>query len=269
MSYIVYISKDAYKQNNTYYLRKGNTMKKSFVFAAVAATIAASSAMASGTTPITVTGTNTVDWTGSISAGQLDDVCNFISNTSGSMGFTGTTWTTDVVASVELKQRNAYKILVQPDHYVREIDASGAILANGVAHAVNVDYAATGSGTASSQAKAYIQDATTPQQVGNVETVLDPAIHLVTLTSTAGSNTGLSGTISNDAGQLVDDNKAKLELTGTATINGDGSVNEIAIPFGHLKLDIGGTAELIDSSDVALLKNGSRYAITHTVTCLK
>jgi hypothetical protein len=29
MSYIVCISKDAYKQNNTYYLRKGNTMKNS------------------------------------------------------------------------------------------------------------------------------------------------------------------------------------------------------------------------------------------------
>ena len=125
MSYIINISKDAYKQHNTYYLRKGNTMKKSFVMAAVAATIAASSAMATTITPTGVS--NKVDWTGSIGANDLADVCNFIDNDSGAMTFDGGVWTSDNTdtAFVELKQRGAHKIMVEPDHYVREVDSNG------------------------------------------------------------------------------------------------------------------------------------------------
>jgi len=273
MSYIVCISKDAYKQNNTYYLRKGNTMKKSFVFAAVAATIAASSAMA--LTEITPTGTNTVEWSGTIQPGQLTDVCNFIGNASGEMTFSGDTWTSDDAAFVELKQRGAHMIKVVPDHYVREVDGTGNILAGGVAHAVNVDYSpdtADGAaviGASGSQATAYIQDTSNPQQVGNVETDLDSTVAGVRVFSYAGSNSG-SDVVSNTATAptLDDTKKARFYIQGD--VSGTSSVSvQSAIPFGHLKLDIAGTATLVNSADKALLKNGSRYAITHTVTCLK
>ena len=270
MSYIVCISKDAYKQNNTYYLRKGNTMKKSFVFAAVAATIAASSAMA--LTEITPTGaSNKVDWTGSIGATDLVDVCNFISNTSGTMDFAGTKWTTDVAASVELKQRGATVILVQPDHYVREVDASGAILASGVAHAVNVDYTPNSAdgdviNGAGSQVTAYIQDATNPQQLGNTATLIDANTTGVHVKSFAGSNSG-TDVVSNNPASLVDSAKANLQILGEEVTST--GANLVAIPFNQLKLEIGGTATLVNSADEALLKNGASYAITHTVTCLK
>ena len=269
MSYIVCISKDAYKQNKTYYLRKGNTMKKSFVFAAVAATIAASSAMA---TVIAPTGaSNLVDWKGSIGADDLVDVCNFISNTPGHMNFSGTTWTTDVDASVELKQRGAHVILVRPDHYVREVDSTGNILAGGVAHAVNVDYTPnTDDGDVSildagSQMQAYIQDATDPQQVGNILTDIDSNTAGVVVKSVKGSNSG-TNVVSNAPGavSLDDDLRAILQMYGS-----DASGNATAIPFGHVKLTIAGSAELVNSADEALLQNDSSYAITHTVTCLK
>ena len=275
MSYIINISKDAYKQNNTYYLRKGNTMKKSFVMAAVAATIAASSAMATTITPTGVS--NKVDWTGSIGANDLADVCNFIDNDSGAMTFDGGVWTSDNTdtAFVELKQRGAHKIMVEPDHYVREVDSNGNILNGGVAHAVNVDYTPNtsdgviGIGSSdSSQATAYIQDANNPQQVGNVAVLLSDAVDLgARVLSEAGSNVKDNGTISN-TGQLLDSKKGKFYIQGDTLTDMSGTT-ALAIPFGHLKLTIGGTATLIDGADEALLKNGSRYAITHTVTCLK
>jgi hypothetical protein len=266
MSYIVCISKDAYKQNNTYYLRKGNTMKKSFVFAAVAATIAASSAMA---TEITPTGTNTVDWAGSIGAAELADVCNFISNTPGHMNFSGTTWITDVDASVELKQRGAHVIFVRPDHYVREVDSTGNILAGGVAHAVNVDYTPdtddgdVAIGDSGSQMHAAIPDASNPQQVGNILTDIDSNTAGVVVKSKKGSNSG-TNVVSNDANQLNDGLRAVLQMYGSDALS-----NATAIPFGHVKLTIAGTAELVNTADEALLQNDSSYAITHTVTCLK
>ena len=262
MSYIVCISKDAYKQNKTYYLRKGNTMKKSFVFAAVAATIAASSAMATEIAPTGVS--NKFDWTGT--ASNLAEVCNFIESTDGSMTYAGGVWTASG-ASVEIKQRGAHMITVEPDHYVREtVTLGGSTLAGGVAHAVNVNYA-PGNGGSDSEVNAFVQDATDPNNLGNtVEQALGGGN---TVTYTAGSNAAGAGVISNLAGELDDTKKGKMEVKGAVETNGRGEVTGTFSLPGHLKININGEAELVDSQDEALIKNGASYAITHTVTCLK
>lgn len=259
MSYIINISKDAYKQHNTYYLRKGNTMK-TFVYAAVAATIASSSMAATVGTPATV------EWSGSVN--NLSSICTFINQSNGNMAYLSSDkkWVSSG-ASVELKQRNVHMITVEPDHYVREVDSQfGNIVPNGVAHAVNVSYE-SGLPGMDSKAVAMVQDTTDPNNLGNTVELELPAGG-VNVTNTVGTNTG-PGVEINDAGQLDDSKKGKYTIRGTQTQTSTSSpIVDHAIPFGHLVIDIQGQAELVDDSDEALIKNDAWYAITHTVTCM-
>ena len=271
MSYIINISKDAYKQNNTYYLRKGNTMKKSFVFAAVAATIAASSSMAAvvnGGTATVIGTPATIEWTGDVSG--LLDVCNFVDQANGSMEYTsGTGWQSDAVAFVEIKQRGSNKIIIEPDHYVREtVSLGGATLSEGVAHAVNVDYSAGSLAGKGISGETYVQHATQSGQQGNTQ-VLDLATATgVKVTNTVGSNVPGNGVEMNDNGQLDNDLKGSYVLEGQVS-DGNGGFNTGVISYNHLKLTIEGSATLVNGADEALIKNNSTYALTHTVSCLQ
>ena len=241
---------------------------KTFVYAAVAATIA-SSAMASSI-GVAYNGTAITDgvaethWTGDASG--LDKACQFRNNTAGVMGFDKTdTWKTSSPATLTVVQRGAIAVMVQPEQYVYEATATGSILDNddGLAHAVNVDY----EGDTDSLVTTISQDDAEPGQLGNTDTVdLDAEVKFA-----PGTGQGSSFVAGDAASGVTAGNVAEMVIAEAGfTSAGHGLVG--GFQSGELPrimdLEIRGTATLVDAADLILVDNKS-YALQHNVTCLQ
>lgn len=233
---------------------------KTFVYAAVAATIAASSAMASGT-PIGLPGET--HWTGAVSG--LANSCEFRDNVSGKMDFNGAgTWTTSDAATLTVVQRGAIAVLVQPEQFVYEADSLNGTSDddNGIAHAVNVNYF----GTDDSKVKVISQNDNTPGMNGN-----DDEAELASgmVVSAVGDSQGTSLIL--DDTDLTQSKVAEMLIAeDTFTTAGQGLTG--GITAGEMPrimdLEIRGTATLVDAADLILVDNED-YALKHNVTCLQ
>lgn len=258
-------------------------MKKSFVFAAVAATIAASSAMAA-TSELAST---EVEWVGSVQQGDLGDAsCEFTENTDGVMSYStiDKAWTTSQAASVVMTQSGAVGVKVYPDLFARELDStmSGAgespNKAEGVAHAVNVSYNGALNGGAVPGAESTVevlrQHQNDPGAQGN---------RWVLLSETDDGTGNARGTViyrdpSNTGDYMVNNNDAIAGGTGAMLIaeegvslthsSDEGTFGEGDLPVA-MKINIAGTAALINPAEENLLKEGSVYGITHNIVCMQ
>ena len=250
--------------------------------AAVAATIAASSAMAADTLS-----TSEVEWIGTVNTDDLGPAsCVFSENTDGAMSYSTTNkaWTTTQAASVVMTQSGAVGVKVYPDLFAREISsaAPGATespnKSQGVAHAVNVSYnGALGGGAvlgAASTVEVLRQHASDPGAQGN---------RWVLLSETDDGNGAARGSVvyrdpTNTGSYMVNNNNAVAGGVGAMLIAEEGvtlinSTHEGNFAEGDLpvamKISIAGTAALINPAEENLLKEGSTYGITHNIVCLQ
>ena len=241
---------------------------KTFVYAAVAATIASSSMAAVMGVPYNgsaiTDGVAETHWTGDVS--NLDKACQFRNNTAGVMGFDNTnTWTTTAPATLTVVQRGAIAVMVQPEQYVYEATATGSILDNddGIAHAVNVDY----KGETDSLVTTIAQDDAESGQLGNTdEADLDAEVKFA-----VGNGQGSSFVAGDAASGITSGNVAEMVIAEAGfTSAGHGLVG--GFQSGELPrimdLEIRGTAKLVDDADLILVDDKS-YALQHNVTCLQ
>lgn len=259
---------------------------KTFVYAAVAATIAASSAMAS----TTVLATTEAEWLGAVKAGDLGDAsCVFSENTDGVMSYNSTNkaWTTTQAASVVMTQSGAVGVKVYPDLFARETILGAAMgaaetsnKAEGVAHAVNVSYNGELNGGAVPGAESTVevlrQHQTDPGAEGNRWVLLSDTDDGTGTDTARGSvvyrapsNTGDYMVNNNDA--VADGVGAMLIAEKNVTLTNsahEGNFGEGDLPVA-MKINIAGTAALINQAEENLLKEGSMYGITHNIVCLQ
>jgi hypothetical protein len=240
---------------------------KTFVYAAVAATIAASSASANS---VAYNGSSITDgvaethWTGDASG--LVESCQFRNNTAGVMGFDNTNkWTTSVAATLTVVQRGAVAVVVQPEQYIYETNGNNSIadFDDGIAHAVNVAY----EGEVDSLVTTISQNDLEPGQSGNTdETVLTAEVKFA-----AGDSEG-SSFIQGVAGAGITSSKLAEMVIADATFTSAGQGLTGGFPADELPrimdLEIRGTATLVDNADLVLVDNKS-YALQHNVTCLQ
>ena len=228
--------------------------------AAVAATIAASSAMAN-----TVVATGETHWTGDVTG--LANSCEFRDNTNGKMAFNGAgTWTTSDAATLTVVQRGAVAVLVQPEQFVYEADSLNGTIDddNGIAHAVNVNYF----GAADSKVKVISQNDSTPGNNGNDdEDELASNMVVAAIGASQGASLILDNTDltqSKVAEMLIAENTFTTASTGHSLT---GLIAPGAMPR-IMNLEIRGTATLVDANDLILVDNED-YALRHNVTCLQ
>ena len=202
---------------------------KTFVYAAVAATIAASSAMAADMS------SQAALWEGPIAADTFEDECVFFDNSNGVMEYdVGTdTWTTTRRARVSLNQRGAILVKVIADDYVVQVDEDGAAV---FAYDATVDYNPGRGVDATRVMGMYAADANAGM-VGNVEVNLTGDLKVTTAPST--------GT-------------ERLRLVGADLAKG--------LPK-QMEWRLGGTVEM--TNDNQLLDDDAQYRLGHTVTCVK
>ena len=203
---------------------------KTFVYAAVAATIAASSAMAADIS------SEAALWEGPIAADTFEDECVFFDNSNGVMEYDADsdTWTTTRRARVSLNQRGAILVKVIADDYVVQVDElTGAAV---FAYDATVDYNPGAGVDATRVIGMYAADANAGM-VGNVEVNLSGELEVTTAPGT--------GT-------------ERLRLVGADLDKG--------LPK-QMEWRLGGTVEM--TNDNQLLDDDAQYRLGHTVTCVK
>ena len=253
---------------------------KTFVMSAVAATIAASSAMAF---PVDTT----VEWAGKTGATDFADQCEFTDNVNGEMSYdvSQNVWYTTKAATVVVSHTGANGVKVWADRFARELDgaalASGETsnAADGVAVPVAVSYSGQNYSGTSTQSQVLVlqQNGTNPGAIGNewvdLATSLNGAAGSVVLREpTAVSGDYLPAPDGNqetlrvqyDGGAMLIAETDGALSNGTPGTFADGTLPNI------MKLEIAGSAKPLDNVNMnSLMKNDTNYGITHNVICFQ